>query len=82
MIVSKEFTFGNNEGEYSPSLGYVTDSIFEVAKVNGIGFKTQLYSSDIVQGVRSLNYSNTGFVPVNGDKMIVYFVHPVIMENA
>lgn len=82
MINSKVFVFGNNEGEYNPALGYVTDSIFEVAQATGIAFGTQYYSTEISQGTRSLNFSNAGFTPSNGDKMRVDFLNPVIIQNA
>lgn len=80
MINSKEFEFGNSVDQY-PITGYVTDSIFEVVKVTGIAYGTQYYSTDIQQGTRSLNYSNT-FTPVPGDKMRVDFLNPLIIQNA
>lgn len=80
MINSMIFEFGNNEGQY-PITGYVTDCIFGVAKVTGIAYGTQYYSTDIAQGSRSLNYGNI-FTPVPGDKMRVDFLNPVIIQNA
>lgn len=80
MILSKEFEFGNNEGQY-PITGWITDSIFEVAKVKGIGFGTQYYTFSFTQGARSLNYGNV-FTPIPGDKIMVDFINPLIIENA
>lgn len=80
MILAKEFEFGTGEGQY-PIVGWITDSVFETGRVKGIGFGTQYYTAGFTQGARSLNYGTT-FTPVNGNKIVVDFFEPLIIEKA
>lgn len=78
MINSMTFEFGTQPGQY-PITGFITDSIFRVAEVSGIGYGTQFFTHIFSQGVGYVNYSNA-FTPTAGDKIEVFFRNPVNMS--
>lgn len=80
MINNIDFVFGNNPEQY-PINGIITDSVFRICTVAGIGFDNQLYTSGFTQGNGYLDYSNN-FTPISGQIAKIFFQYPLIMENA